>query len=158
MRRILIADDDLGILEAMESLLSRRYRVITARDGEEALERLEDEPVDLVILDLLMPLLDGEMALVMLRDRGFRQPVIIMSAHVDRLGRTRLLGADDFLAKPFEFRELERMIERLLGPESPSGDSGTPGSASDGSPRESGSGSGPAFMPAAKRLPPQTPS
>ncbi len=126
MRRILIADDDLGILQAMESLLSRDYRVITARDGEEVLERLECEAVDLVILDLLMPLLDGEGALVALRERGLRLPVIVMSAHGDRLGRTRLLGADDFLAKPFEFRELERMIERLLGPDSPSGDSGAP--------------------------------
>jgi DNA-binding response OmpR family regulator len=124
MRRILIADDDLGILQAMESLLSRKYRVITARDGEEVLEMLQREPVDLVILDLLMPLLDGEGALVALRERGLRQPVIVMSAHGDRLGRTRLLGADDLLAKPFEFRELERMIERLLGPDSPSGDSG----------------------------------
>jgi DNA-binding response OmpR family regulator len=110
----------------MESLLSPRYRVITARDGEEVLERLEREPVDLAILDLLMPLLDGEAALVKLRERGFRLPVIVMSAHGGRLGRTRLLGADDFLAKPFEFRELERLIERLLGPDSPSGDSAPP--------------------------------
>ena len=134
MKRILIADDDLGILQAMESLLSRKYRVITARDGEEVLERLEREAVDLVILDLLMPLLDGEGALVALRERGLRLPVIVMSAHGDRLGKTRLLGADDFLAKPFEFRELERMIERLLRSESPSGDSGAPsGSTAGGS-------------------------
>jgi DNA-binding NtrC family response regulator len=142
MRPILIADDDLGILQAMESLLSRRHRVITARDGEEVLERLEREPVDLVVLDLLMPLLDGEGALVALRERGFRMPVIVMSAHGDRLGATRLLGADDFLAKPFEFRELERMIERLLGPDSPSGDSGAPAdSTQEGSRSSSPSGS-----------------
>lgn len=114
MRRLLIADDDLGILEAMGSLLSRRYEVLTARDGEEALDKLEREAVDLVVLDLLMPLIDGEGVLVRLRDRGFRGPVIVMSAHADRLGRTRLLGADDFVVKPFEFGELERMIERLL--------------------------------------------
>ncbi len=124
MREILIADDDPGIRAAMETLLSRRYRVRTARDGEEALEWMEREPPDLVILDLLMPLLDGEAALVELRNRGSRVPVIVMSAHAHRLGKTRLLGADDFLPKPFEFRELERIIERLLGPEPPSGDSG----------------------------------
>lgn len=123
MKRILIADDDLGILQAMESLLSRRYRVITARDGEEVLEKLSEEPVDLVILDLLMPLLDGEGALVAIRERGLPYPVVVMSAHGDRLGRTRLLGADDFLAKPFEFRELERTIERLLRPDRPPDDS-----------------------------------
>jgi len=127
MKRILIADDDLGILQAMESLLSRRYRVITARDGEEVLEKLSQEPVDLVILDLLMPLLDGEGALVAIRERGLRYPVIVMSAHGDRLGRTRLLGADDFLAKPFEFRELERTIERLLRSDAPPSDSGDSG-------------------------------
>ena len=114
MRRILIADDDLGILEGMEKLLSRRYDVVTARNGEEALERLSEGHVDLVILDLLMPLVDGESALVRLRESGFVGGVIVMSAHADRLGRTRLLGADDFLVKPFEFRELERSIERLL--------------------------------------------
>jgi DNA-binding response OmpR family regulator len=114
MSRILIADDDLGILEGMETLLSSRYDVVTARNGEEALARLREDSVDLVILDLLMPLLDGENALVRLRESGFVGGVIVMSAHADRLGRTRLLGADDFLVKPFEFRELERSIERLL--------------------------------------------
>lgn len=148
MRRILIADDDLGILQAMESLLSQNYRVITARDGEEVLESLDREPVDLVILDLLMPLLDGEDALVALRERGFRLPVIVMSAHGDRLGRTRLLGADDFLAKPFEFRELERMIERLLGPDPPSGDSGAPADPTNGGSQEPSPPSGSKFTPA----------
>lgn len=114
MSRILVADDDPGILQAMELLLSRSYDVVTARDGEEALARLADEDVDLVILDLLMPLLDGENALVRLRSSGYRGGIIVMSARADRLGRTRALGADDFLAKPFEFRELERIIERLL--------------------------------------------
>ncbi|MEP6994554.1 MAG: response regulator [Acidobacteriota bacterium] len=141
MKRILIADDDLGILEAMASLLSLRYGVVTARDGEEALDRLDHEPVDLVILDLLMPLMDGERALVALRESGFHAPIIVMSAHADRRGRTRLLGADDFLAKPFEFRELEAMIERLLGPDSSPGDSGTPADSTPGEPpHESGSG------------------
>jgi DNA-binding response OmpR family regulator len=119
--RILIADDDPGILDAMRTLLSLRYDVVTARNGEEALERLENENVDLVILDLLMPLCDGENALVRLRESGFRGGIIVMSAHADRLGRTRLLGADDFLAKPFEYRELERSIERLLPHESRAG-------------------------------------
>ena len=118
MKRILVADDDLGILEGMVILLSRRYDVVTARNGEEALERLNEGPVDLVILDLLMPLLDGQSALIRLRDSGFGGGIIVMSAHADRLSRTRLLGADDFLVKPFEFRELERSIERLLPRES----------------------------------------
>lgn len=107
----------------MELLLSASHDVVTARDGEEALERAH-ENVDLVILDLQMPLLDGESALVKLRRGGYRGGIIVMSARGDRLGRTRALGADDFLAKPFEFRELERMIERLLpqqGPVSPTG-------------------------------------
>ncbi len=96
MRRILIADDDLGILEAMETLLSRRYDVVTARNGEEALERMSEGPVDLVILDLLMPLVDGESALIRLRESGFRGGVIVMSAHADRIGRTRAIGRRRF--------------------------------------------------------------
>jgi two-component system response regulator MprA len=140
MRRLLVADDDPGILDAMQSLLSRRYDVVTARDGEEALQLLAREPVDLVVLDLLMPLLDGENALVKLRQSGFNGAIIVMSAHADRLGRTRPLGADDFLVKPFEFKELERMIERLLPREPPKGHSG--GSSSATTDRSSASSSG----------------
>jgi len=117
MKRILLADDDAGIRDGLARLLSPRYEVVTARDGESALAEIARRPVDLVVLDMFMPLVDGEKALESMRARGLTTPVILMSSR--RLDRTRALGADDCLAKPFAFRTLEEKIERLLGPGGP---------------------------------------
>ena len=119
MKRILLADDDAGVRDGLARLLSPRYEVITARDGEGALAEIARQPVDLVVLDVVMPLVDGEKALKSMRARGLTTPVILMSGQTRRLDRTRALGADYCLAKPFAFRTLEEKIERLLGPGGP---------------------------------------
>lgn len=112
--KILIVDDDPSILEALGDLLRDRYEVVVAGNGEEAVDRLASGPVDLVVLDMVMPLLDGEGALREIRGRGLRVPVIVASARGDRLANYRELGADDFIQKPFEIGTLERKIDRLL--------------------------------------------
>jgi two-component system, OmpR family, response regulator MprA len=114
VKRILLADDDAGIRDGLARLLSRQYEVITARDGKDALAEIARQPVDLVVLDMVMPFVDGEKALESMRTRGLTVPVILMSAQSRRLDRTRALGADDCLAKPFAFHTLEEKIERLL--------------------------------------------
>jgi CheY-like chemotaxis protein len=119
VKRILLADDDPGIRDGLARLLSRQYEVITARDGEGVLAEIARQPIDLVLLDMFMPLVDGEKALESMRARGSTTPVILMSAQSRRLDRTRALGADDCLAKPFAFHALEEKIERLLGPGGP---------------------------------------
>lgn len=121
MRRILIVDDDPFILDALGALLKDRYDVVAASNGEEAIERLASEPVDLVVLDMMMPLLDGERVLHDTRGHGARVPIIIVSAKRERLLNFRALGADDFIEKPFDFDVLERKISRLLGSWSGSG-------------------------------------
>jgi DNA-binding response OmpR family regulator len=112
--KILIVDDDPFILDALGTLLSDRYDVLVATNGEEAVERVSSVPVDLVVLDMLMPLLDGEGALREIRGRGLQVPVIVASARGDRLANFRELGADDFIQKPFEVGALEEKIDRLL--------------------------------------------
>jgi DNA-binding response OmpR family regulator len=114
LSRILIVDDDASILSALGDLLRDRYEVLAAANGEEAVDRLASAPVDLVVLDMMMPVLDGKGALREIRGRGSRVPVIISSARSDRLADYRALGADDFIQKPFAFGALEQKIERLL--------------------------------------------
>jgi DNA-binding response OmpR family regulator len=113
-RRILVVDDDLAILEALAVLLGGRYDLLTATDGREALRLIEDRSVDLVVSDVLMPLVAGEELVDAARRAGARIPVILISGHQERLERAREAGADDYLYKPFPFRTLEERIERLL--------------------------------------------
>ena len=112
--KILIVDDDPSIRDALGELLSDRYEILVAGNGEEAVSRLASAPVDLVVLDMVMPLLDGEGALREIRGRGLRVPVIVASARGDRLANYRQLGADDFIQKPFDVGTLENKIDRLL--------------------------------------------
>jgi PAS domain S-box-containing protein len=112
--RILIVDDDMSILDALGTLLRKRYDVLMATNGEEAVDRLGSLPVDLVVLDMRMPLLDGEGTLREIRGRGLRVPVIVASARSDQLATFRALGADDFIQKPFDVGVLEEKIDRLL--------------------------------------------
>jgi DNA-binding response OmpR family regulator len=122
--RILVVEDDAAILEALrEKLRLEGYEVISARDGEEARDRLADVPPDLVILDLMLPKLDGLSVLKWLRKRTAELPVLILSARGREEEKVEGLraGADDYLAKPFGLKELMARVEALLrrarGPE-----------------------------------------
>ena len=122
--RILIVEDDEAIRIALEEKLkSEGYHILTARDGEEARERLADDPPDLLLLDLMLPKLDGISVLRWLRRLRPELPVLIVSAKGKEEEKVEGLkaGADDYLAKPFGTRELAARIEALLrraqGPE-----------------------------------------
>lgn len=131
MHKVLLVDDNLDLLESLGELLSNRYAVILASDGEKAVEILGRERVDVVVLDLVMPGLDGTAVLREMRAQNLRVPVIIISAHVDPTHAALLNLANDSLRKPFSVAELEERIERILGQRSGEGsespdDSGTP--------------------------------
>ena len=115
MKRILIADDDPAILDGLSTLLSRSYEVVAARNGEDLLTELDRTPFDLVLLDLRMPLVQGEHAIAAIHAAGRATPVIVMSGNRGRIEEALRRGASDSLAKPFGFRELEEKIVRLLG-------------------------------------------
>ena len=116
MKRILLVDDDAGVIDSLRDLLEDRYEVLVARDGEDALRVLAeaDRPVDAIILDMLMPVLDGEGFLRAARERGITAPVILASAHADVRARARALGAADYLQKPFGIARLEAKLARVV--------------------------------------------
>ncbi|RMF11767.1 MAG: nitrogen regulation protein NR(I) [Alphaproteobacteria bacterium] len=115
--RILIADDDPGIrLVLREALSDAGFAVVTAVDGHDLLERVEQEDGDLVITDVLMPGLDGLDVMARIRERRPDLPVIVISAHATlstAVDATRG-GAFDYLAKPFDLDELMALVHRAL--------------------------------------------
>ncbi len=114
---ILVADDDRAIRESLERLLSREgYRVATAVDGAEALETARRGAVDLLVLDLMMPVVDGLTVCRVLRSEADRTPVLMLTARTETSDRVAGLdaGADDYLAKPFDPAELMARIRALM--------------------------------------------
>lgn len=114
MGRILLVDDDADVLASLALLLESSYDVACARDGAQALEALEVGGFDAVVLDLMMPVMDGAELLRELRRRGLRVPVLIASAGSHTGRQARELGADDWLQKPFDVELLERKLARLV--------------------------------------------
>ncbi len=118
-KRILVVDDEIYIVHILEFTLTMEgYEVLTAADGEEALRRLEQDRPDLVVLDIMMPKVDGYEVLRRIRaDEEFRQlPVILLSAKGRPIDRDTGLeiGADDYIVKPFSPRRLLQKIQDLL--------------------------------------------
>lgn len=114
---ILVVDDDAGIRELIsETLADEGYAVVAAPNGVIALRLLEECHPSLILLDLLMPLMDGDEFLRRYREMpGPHVPVVVFSASgLNRVGRTtRNLDADAFLAKPFDLEDLLKLVVRF---------------------------------------------
>jgi len=115
-KRILIVDDEMSILKFLRSNLEDRdYTVISATNGEEALEIIERELPDLVILDVMMPKMDGFEVCRRLREWS-QIPIIMLSARGDESDKVQCLdlGADDYIVKPFGSNELMARVSAVL--------------------------------------------
>ncbi len=115
--KILIVDDDPDLLEELrETLKQERYEVDTAADGEAALDKLFDNAYDLVLLDIMLPKIDGLEVLKEIRDGGIKTPVLMLTAKGSVEDKIAGLdhGADDYLPKPFDMAELMARIRSLL--------------------------------------------
>ncbi len=114
--RILVVDDEPRYLRLLEAnLLTKDYEVYTATDGEEALESFSANPVDLVLLDVMLPRMDG--FAVCQRIRQFSNvPIIMLTAKGEEQDRVKGLdvGADDYLVKPFSVMELLARVRAVL--------------------------------------------
>ena len=113
---ILLVDDEESVQKLLTYPLERDgYRVVQARDGEEALRRFEDEAFDLVVLDLMLPRLDGLEVCKRLRATS-SVPIIMLTARDDELDKVvgLELGADDYITKPFSIREFRSRVRALL--------------------------------------------
>jgi two-component system response regulator MprA len=115
--RLLVVDDDPDVRDSLERALRvAGYAVTTAVHGADALDQLARTPVDLIVLDVLMPIVDGFDACRRLRERGNATPVLVLTARDAVEDRVTGLeaGADDYLVKPFALRELLARIRALL--------------------------------------------
>lgn len=125
-KKILVVDDDPDIREAVSAVLeSQDYDVITARDGEEGLTKLREERPDLMILDLLMPRMDGFAVCKELKDPRWAKyaniPILVLTSVREEAARRRYeletgleLGVDDYVEKPIPPATLLHRVEMLL--------------------------------------------
>ena len=115
--KILVVDDEPNVCELIRIYLEREgYDVIIAHDGETALSLIEQERPQLVVLDLMLPKLDGWKVCEKLRSRGNKIPIIMLSAKGEEMDRILglELGADDYVTKPFSPMELVARIKALF--------------------------------------------
>jgi len=124
--KILVVDDDPDVLEAISIILEANgYEVVTARDGLDGLEKLKEEKPDLMILDLLMPRMDGFEVCKELKDprraKYAHIPIIILSSIKEQASRRRYeletglqLDVDDYVEKPIEHTILLERVENIL--------------------------------------------
>jgi two-component system KDP operon response regulator KdpE len=115
--RILVVDDEPPIRRFLRTALTAQdYRVEEAEDGEAALEFLKSNPVDLVVLDLGLPGMDGLEVVRRLRAEGSVTPIVVLSSRDDEAGKVAALdlGADDYVSKPFGMEELSARIRAAL--------------------------------------------
>ena len=116
-RLVLVVDDDPDILQTLALCLSTEgYRVLMASNGKEALDVLGREKPACILLDLMMPVMDGWQFVAELDTRGWRKaPLLILSADRAVQGHATRLHADAFLAKPFDLDDLLGKVSQLTG-------------------------------------------
>lgn len=116
-QRILVVEDDLSILTGLSmNLTFEGYEVLQAQEGKEGLKKAIDEAPDLIVLDLMLPQMNGYEVLKELRARHLEVPVVMLSAKGQEFDKTQGLdlGADDYVVKPFGLQELLSRIKAIL--------------------------------------------
>ena len=114
---ILIVDDEESLRESLRFLLEQQhYRVLSADNGGEALERARQQPPDLILLDVMLPGLDGFEVCRRLRSQGFAGVILLLTARGEEIDQVLglELGADDYVVKPFRHRELLARVKAHL--------------------------------------------
>ncbi|MFN8186472.1 MAG: response regulator transcription factor [Gaiellales bacterium] len=114
---ILLVDDEESVQKLLTYPLEREgYRVIQARTGEEALERFDGGEIDLIVLDLMLPKVDGLEVCRRVRAQSATVPIIMLTARDDEVDKVLGLeiGADDYITKPFSIREFRSRVRALL--------------------------------------------
>lgn len=116
--KLLIVEDNIELLLLMNQLLGQKYHVRTATNGKEALEIIQNEEIDIIISDVMMPVMDGmELTRRIKSDVNFQHlPIILLTAKTQEEDRTEALqiGADSFVTKPFKIGDLELRINNIV--------------------------------------------
>lgn len=118
-KKVLIVDDEPGVRQLVSKILSRHYTVIEAQDGEEAIKVTHSQNPCIVIMDMMMPRMDGLTACYAIKkDPATRSiPVVMLTAIDQELNKklsTTIMGANKYITKPFSAQELIETIEELL--------------------------------------------
>nr|WGD62100.1 two-component system response regulator PhoP [Bacillus subtilis] len=116
-KKILVVDDEESIVTLLQYNLERSgYDVITASDGEEALKKAETEKPDLIVLDVMLPKLDGIEVCKRLRQQKLMFPILMLTAKDEEFDKVLglELGADDYMTKPFSPREVNARVKAIL--------------------------------------------
>ncbi|HVC33923.1 MAG TPA: response regulator [Chloroflexota bacterium] len=112
--RVLVVDDDPSIREMLSDFLAMEgYEVETAADGSEGLRAVEESSPSVIVLDMRMPVLDGWGFARELRERGIKLPILVVTAAQSPRRWAEEIGADGYLAKPFDLIDLLTAIERI---------------------------------------------
>lgn len=117
MKTILVVEDEFGLAEGLLTFLAEEgYRPVLARDGRQGLERFGETRPDLVLVDFMMPHMNGaEMIREIRKDAAHQSlPIILMSAAHEHIIRRYYAGYDAFLKKPFETSDLHALLRKLL--------------------------------------------
>ncbi|WP_139491699.1 response regulator transcription factor [Brevibacillus dissolubilis] len=117
MTKILVVDDEVSISKLLQFNLEKSgYEVVTAFDGKQALEKAREEKPDFIILDLMLPYMDGLDVCKTLRQEKVNTPILILTAKDDELDKIigLELGADDYITKPFSPREVVARVKAIL--------------------------------------------
>jgi two-component system OmpR family response regulator len=114
--RVLLVDDDKDMLECLELALGEAFEAICVASGTEALHLLRTTVFDAVVLDLMMPEIDGITVLSTLRAEGISCPVLLASAMPDLEATARAFGAAGWLSKPYALETLAHQLSQLVHP------------------------------------------
>jgi two-component system response regulator (stage 0 sporulation protein F) len=115
MKKILVADDEMAIrLLYSEELKEEGYEVFTASNGREALDIIDKEPLDLVILDIKMPEMDGIEALRQIKEKKPGLPVLLSTAYGEYKQDFATWASDDYLVKSSDLEDLKNAVKRHL--------------------------------------------
>ena len=117
-KKILIVDDEPSIRSLVNSMLGKKYTVIEAGDGEEGLRAAQENRPDIILMDIMMPRVDGYMAcFAMKKDPELKDtPVIILTGVGFELNRklSEKFGANGYLTKPFQLQDLQKAIDKFI--------------------------------------------
>jgi DNA-binding response OmpR family regulator len=121
-RKVLLVDDEPGIVMVISARLAAQgYEVLTAKDGQEGLDLARKESPDIILLDLMLPKLDGYKVCRILKfDKAFESiPIVIFSARGADADKklAEQVGADAYMVKPFDINLFTQTVQRLLGPQ-----------------------------------------
>jgi CheY-like chemotaxis protein len=116
-KNILVVDDsEINRLIIVEALKSKGFSTCEAADGKQAIDIIVSKKPDLVLLDLIMPVMDGFDAMAQLHQMNIKVPIIVITAYLkeNSLNRCKELGADGFLSKPIKMQELFKLISGIF--------------------------------------------